>query len=219
MIPRRASNRELRTRKDLLQAAGRLMKQGRRPSMEEVAAEALVSRATIYRHFTNVDALLVEVPVDEAVADPGALFAHDASTDAEARIDRAEAFMHDITYRNEPQLRIMLANSIGRDTADDALPRRQNRRLPLIEAALAPVRASINDAGYERLCTALALMFGPEAMIVARDVLRIDAGQARDAKSWAVRALVRAALEEGSTNRGGVRANVRKATTRISREK
>lgn len=219
MIPRRASNRELRTRKDLLQAASRLMKQGRRPSMEEVAAEALVSRATAYRHFTNVDALLVEVPVDEAVADPVALFAHDVSTDAEARIDRAEAFMHDITYHNEPQLRIMLANSIGRDTADDALPRRQNRRLPLIEAALAPVRASINDAGYERLCTALALMFGPEAMIVTRDVLNINAGQARDAKSWAVRALVRAALAESSNNRGSVRATAHKATTRISREK
>jgi|LNFM01.1.fsa_nt_gb AcrR family transcriptional regulator len=203
MMPRRGSNRELRTRKDLLQAAGRLLKSGRRPSMEEVAAEALVSRATAYRHFSNVDALLVEVPVDEAVADPAALFAHDASTDAEARIDRAEAFMHDVTWRNEPQLRLMLANSIGRDTADDTLPRRQNRRLPLIEAALAPARARIGDADYGRLCTALALLFGPEAMIVARDVLRIDGRQARDAKSWAVRALVRAALDEGSSKSGG----------------
>jgi hypothetical protein len=39
------------------------------------------------------------------------------------------------------------------------------------------------------------MIFGPEAMIVFRDVLRLDEQTARDVKSWAVRALVRAALE------------------------
>lgn len=199
MKPQPASNRELRTRKDLLRAASLLMKQGRRPSMEEVAAEALVSRATAYRHFANVDALLVEAPVDEAVVDPAALFADDASTDAEARIDRAEAFMHDVVYRNEAQLRIMLANSMVRDPDDDTLPRRQNRRLPLIETALAPARPRMRKADYDRLCAALSLLFGPEAMIVFRDVLRIDAKRARAVKSWAARALVRAALDGPAT--------------------
>ena len=53
----------------------------------------------------------------------------------------------------------------------------------------------LGDAVYERLCHALALMFGAESMIVCRDVLGIDAEAAREVKSWAVRALVREALE------------------------
>ncbi len=38
---RKPSNQGLRTREALLQAAGRLMQQGRKPTMDEVAAEAL----------------------------------------------------------------------------------------------------------------------------------------------------------------------------------
>ena len=39
------TNQRRRARKDLLQAAARLLKQGRKLSMEDVAVEAMVSRA------------------------------------------------------------------------------------------------------------------------------------------------------------------------------
>ena len=188
------SNRELRTRKDLLLAAGRLVKQGHKPSMEEIAKEALVSRATAYRYFTNVEALLAEAPADAATGELETMFHGDTSTDAEARIDKAEAAMHRITYDNEASLRIMLANSIGRFQEGEA-PLRQNRRLPLIEAALSTAREHFRDADYKRLCAALSVLFGTESMIVFRDVLRMDEKSARKVKSWAVKALVRAAME------------------------
>jgi len=53
-------NQKRRTRKDLLLAAARLLQQGKRPSLEEVAEAALVSRATAYRYFPGVEPLLVE---------------------------------------------------------------------------------------------------------------------------------------------------------------
>ena len=194
------SNQELRTRKDLLLAAGRLMKRGRRPTMDEVAEEALVSRATAYRYFRSVDALLVEAPIDAAVKDPADIFADDASDDAEARVDKAEASMHEVAYRNETQLRVMMANSIGRNLEDDTLPNRQNRRTPLIEAALATSRCRFRDDDYERLCAALAMIFGTESMIVFRDILNLDEKTARRVKSWAVQSLVRAALQSSGSD-------------------
>ena len=197
--PRRVSNQELRTRKDLLSAASRLMKQGRTPTMDEVAEEALVSRATAYRHFPKIEALLVEAPLDAAITDPLELFAKDPSDDVEERIDRAEASLHAMVYQNEAQLRIMLAYSIRRDLTNDSIPTRQNRRLPFIEAALAPVRRRLPEAAYEQLCAALALIFGTESMIVFSDVLGMDADTARTIKSWAVRALVRAALQDSTS--------------------
>jgi len=182
------------------------MKQGRKPAMDEVAKEALVSRATAYRYFPSIDALLVEVPVDEAVGSPGEIFANRTSDDAEARVDEAEAFMHKVVYQNEALLRIMLANSIGRNLEDDTLPNRQNRRVPLIEAALSTSRHRFRDDDYERLCAALAMIFGPESMMVFRDVLRVDEKTARQVKSWAVRALVRTALQSSESKRGLVTA-------------
>jgi AcrR family transcriptional regulator len=189
------SNQELRTRKDLLLAASRLLKRGSKPTMDEVAEEALVSRATAYRYFRRIDALLVEAPVDAAVGDPVDIFSNDASDDPEARIDKAEAFIHEAVVQNEPHLRIMMANSIGRNLEENSLPDRQNRRMPLIEAALAPSRHRFQKDTYEKLCAALAMIIGPESMIVFRDVIHLDMESARSVKSWAVRALVRAALE------------------------
>jgi AcrR family transcriptional regulator len=190
------SNQQLRARKDLLQAAARLSKDGRKPTMDEVAKEALVSRATAYRYFRNIGSLLLEAPLDAAVGRPEDMFAGDPSTDPEKRIEAAEAAMHELSYRNEAQLRLLLANSIARDPGDSSLPARQNRRTPLIEAALATSRGRFTDADYGRLCAALAMIFGTESMIVFQDVLGIDEKTARNVKSWAVRALVRAALKE-----------------------
>lgn len=163
--------------------------------MDEVAKEALVSRATAYRCFSSVDALLVEAPVDAAVSTPDEVFAEDAPSDPEERIDLAEAAMHKVVFENEAQLRVMLANAVTRPLDDTSVPNRQNRRAPLIEAALSPARHRFKDDAYEKLCAALAMIFGTESMIVARDVIRIDEKTARDVKSWAVRALVRAALQ------------------------
>ncbi|QIF01004.1 TetR/AcrR family transcriptional regulator [Roseimicrobium sp. ORNL1] len=193
--PSGPSNRELRTRKDLLRAASQLIKQGHKPSMDEIAKEALVSRATAYRYFPNVEALLAEAPADAAVGTLETLFDGDTSTDAEARIDKAETAMHRATYDNEASLRIMLANSIGRSRDDaDAAPVRQNRRLPLIEAALSTSRGRFRDGDYKKLCAALSVIFGTESMIVFQDVLRMDEKSARKVKSWAAKALVRAAM-------------------------
>ena len=70
-------NQKSRTRKDLLQAASRLMKQGRKPSLEEIAEEALISRATAYRYFPRVEALLLEASLDVAILEADELFAAD----------------------------------------------------------------------------------------------------------------------------------------------
>ncbi len=200
------SNQRYRTRKDLIAAAARLAKDGRKPSLEEVAEAARVSRATAYRYFPSVETLLAEAAVDLAAPDGEALFAGDPSADPEERVDRAEAAMHRVVLENEAALRLMLASALARGAAagaaDGAVPLRQNRRTPLIEAALAPARRRFEDGSYARLCAALALIFGPEAMLVFRDVLRLDEGTARAVKGWAARALVRAALDESRSGSG-----------------
>jgi AcrR family transcriptional regulator len=203
------TDQRLRTRKDLLEAARRLLQEKQQVTFEDVAREAMVSRATAYRYFPSVEALLIEAPLDGAVAEPASFFAGDASTDPIERLDRAEAALHDMTYRNEAQLRAMLAHALEQSLGDakDRPPVRQNRRLPLIEAALAPARDRLDDATYARLCAALALIFGTESMLVFRDVTPLDPAEARRVKSWAIEALVRRAIEDskGAAPRKGAR--------------
>lgn len=190
------ANQKRRTRKDLLQAAAQLMKQGRRPSLDEVAEAALVSRATAYRYFPSTDALLAEASLDVVTPDPAALFAGNAPADPVARLEKVDAALHEMTLANEPALRLMLANALQRAARGEVgseTPLRQNRRTPLIEAALEPARRQFKPGSLDLLGKALALIVGTEAMVVFKDVLQLDDAEARRVKRWAIRALVEAA--------------------------
>lgn len=189
-------NQKRRTRKALLQAASRLMKQGRKPGIEEIAEEALVSRATAYRYFPSLDALLIEASLDVAIPEAAALFGDEASNDPVLRLERVDTAFHDMILANEAPLRMMLAYSLQRRISgekDEEVPARQNRRTPLIEAALKPARNQFSPAALERLKKALALIIGTEAMVVFKDVLQLDDADAREVKQWAIGALVEAA--------------------------
>jgi len=194
------ANQKRRTRKDLLQAASRLMKQGRRPSIDEIAEEALVSRATAYRYFPGVEGLLIEASLDVAVPEAGELFDGGASGDPVSRLQRVDTALHDVIVANEAPFRMMLIHSLEkkvRREAGDELPVRQNRRTALIEAALEPARSQFTPAALETLMRALALIIGTEGMVVVKDVLQLDDDDARKVKRWAIRALVEAARRPG----------------------
>jgi AcrR family transcriptional regulator len=198
------ANQKRRTRKDLLQATSRLMKQGRKPSIDEIAEEALVSRATAYRYFPGLEALLVEASLDVAVPSAQDLFDGNPSTDPIARVQRVDAALHDVIAGNEAPFRMMLIHALEQSLErgeGDELPVRQNRRTAMIEAALDPARADFTPAALERLTRALALIIGTEGMIVVRDVLQLDDEDARSVKRWAIAALVEAARDL-ATERG-----------------
>lgn len=194
------ANQRYRTRRDLLRAAAAILETGKVPTLEEVAREARVSRATIYRYFSSVEALLAEAPLDLKVPSPERLFGDDASHDPVERLDRAEVALAEMMRDNETQLRVLLSLAVRpRDGSEDGGPVRQNRRTPLIEGALAPVRERLDDETYRNLVAALALVFGTESMVVFRDVLTLDDGEARRVKSWAIGALVGAALRDSGS--------------------
>jgi AcrR family transcriptional regulator len=196
------ANQLRRTRKDLLEAAARLTRQGRNPSLDEVAAEAMVSRATAYRHFPDLSALLVEASLDIATPQADALFLAELPDDPVSRLERVDRAFHDMILGNERALRLMLMHSLERSLEQDgapSLPARQNRRSPLIEAALEPARQQFKPAALKTLTKALALVIGTEAMLVLKDVLRLDDADARRVKRWAIRALVEAARKPAAS--------------------
>jgi len=198
------ANQLRRTRKDLLQAAARLTSQGRHPSLEEIAEEAMVSRATAYRHFPDVTALLVEASLDIDTPRAEEVFRGGPPEDPVARLERVDAAFDRMIRDNEVALRLMLRHTLersarrGRRTDDASTPVRQNRRTPLIEAALEPARREFRPAALKTLTRALALVIGTEAMLALKDVLQLDEAEARRVRRWAIRALVDAARKPGA---------------------
>ncbi len=187
-------NQKRRTRKALLESAARLARTGAQPTLEDVAADAMVSRATAYRYFPSVEALMVEAALDVAFPETEAIFAGTDPRDTTARLERVDTAIEAMILANEPGLRIMLKNALEPQKSDgDGTPVRQNRRLPLIEAALAPARDTLRPTAVKPLAHALSLVFGLEARLVLKDVLGLDDAEAAKARRFAIRALIEAA--------------------------
>lgn len=194
-LPGRPRQR-LRTRKDLLSAATRLMQDGKKPSLEEVAEEALVSRATAYRYFPGVEALLIEASLDVAFPDPEGLFSEFDSSDPLERLEHADSAVAEMLQTHEIALRMMLVHSLQKSLEGDSgsATSRQNRRTPLIEAALLPVAEALDVEVAAKLKAALGLVIGTESMIVFKDVLQLDEHEAHQVRRWVMRALLREAF-------------------------
>lgn len=197
------ANQLRRTRKDLLQAAARLTRAGRNPTLDEIAEEAMVSRATAYRHFPDAAALLVEASLDIDTPQAAQIFADGAPEDPAARLERVDAALEEMIRGNEVALRLMMQHALGRSVRrgpDGGAPLRQNRRTPLIEAALEPARRQFRPASLKMLKRALAMVIGTEAMLVLKDVLQLDDAEARRVRRWAIGALVDAARKPAASS-------------------
>jgi len=95
---------------------------------------------------------------------------------------------------NETALRRMIASTAKLPLQSTGVPARQNRRLPLIEAALEPARSKFSASSYRQLTRALSLVIGTEAMLVLKDVLALDGAEAREVRRLAIASLLDSAL-------------------------
>lgn len=192
------ANQKARTRQAIVRAAGALLARGERPTLDEIAAEAKVSRATAYRYFPGLDALLSEAAVDLLVPAPEDLFGGNAPTNALDRLALVDETFDRACRDREVALRLMLARALERSATRERVdgPLRQNRRVPLLKQALAPLESKLGPAGIARLAQALAMIVGTEGFIALTDVVGLDRADARAVRRWAIDALVAAALDE-----------------------
>ena len=187
-----------RTRKAIVRAAAALLERGERPELDEVAAAAGVSRATAYRYFPGLDALLAEAAVDMLVPEPSAVLGSDAPRDPAARLRLVDTMFDHAVRQREVPLRLMLARTLERATLprEADTPLRQNRRVPMLERALEPVAGQLTPQAHARLVQALAMIVGTEGFIALTDVVGLDAAEAAETRRWAIEALLAAALGE-----------------------
>jgi len=106
-----------------------------------------------------------------------------------------------ITFADEAQLRMALKVYLdtwfaSRAAGVQAPPVREGRRMRWLERVLEPARAGRTAKQWRRMQAAIALTIGTDAMVILRDVCRLEDEEAQEVLLWAARALLRAALDE-----------------------
>jgi AcrR family transcriptional regulator len=182
-----------RTRRLLLEAAAELVRNGREPSIAELAEVAEVSRATAYRYFPTKELLLAEVTLF-AAGGPLAIAERDGSVPVP---DGVAAFVREVAdwaYANEQPLRTLLRLSLDPATG----VRRPGHRREWIPQLLEPIRDQLSDETYRRLSTALTLLMGIDPIVPLTDIAGASKEEALDTLEWTARSLVEAALRADS---------------------
>lgn len=212
------TNQKTRTRVALLDAAARLLSQGRPPSVPDAAAEALVSPATAYRYFASADALW-----SEAAYHTGAFGeAWMASVD-----EQVAAAGDDVSARAEVAIRVVMGRMLAEPAAfrqaarasldqwfaqqdtppEGRVPVRAGRRTRHIRTVVAPLREQGNEAAAVKIERALATLIGTEALIALTDVANLNAEEAMATLLDAARWLISGALTEHTADQHRDRSN------------
>lgn len=211
------ANQKRRTRLALLDAALVLCEGGRTPSFAEVAAQAMVSRATAYRYYSSVEALISDAMFERALEPLQSLYR--PGEDPLEAIGRAARTLNGQLLNDEVGLHVVERSFMAAwlDNQPNARPPRPARRMQCILPIVEALKDQLPPAARKRLAAALALTMGTEAAIALRDVAGVEADQALAVSGWAAQALVRQALAEADEARAA-RARPRSASGPLAKD-
>jgi len=185
----------------MLETAVALMQAGQTPSVSDVAEAAEVSRATAYRYFPS-QAALVHAVVDAGLG-PILQWTSD-SDDAETRVRDLLALSMPRIAEFEATFRAALKLSLEQwarrraGTLGDEPPFARGHRVDVLQAAIAPLRKTLDEKKFKRLAQALSLSYGLETLLVLQDMWGLEFEEAQEVAQWTASALVRAALADAS---------------------
>jgi AcrR family transcriptional regulator len=196
------ANQKARTRAAIVEAASRLIGEGKAPSVAEAAEAAKVSRATAYRYFPTPEALHMEVAgITPAFEPVEQLVQGLEGEDVVARLAAFTDAFNRVTFAEEARMRLALKTYVdiwfaAKDDEGGPPQVREGRRMRWLDEVLAPARPILSEPQWQRLKAALALTSGADAMVVMKDVCRLGEDEALAVLQWAAQALLQAALDE-----------------------
>lgn len=182
-----------RTYDALVDAAQRLVGEGKAPTVEAAAASAGISRTTAYRYFRNQAELL-------AAAHPEvgrrSLLPAKPPASVEERLDIVAREITRVVAERETHYRTVLRLSLDPATPPETLVLRQGHAIGWLEDALAPLRPRFSSREIRRLALAIRSAVGIEAFVWLVDVGRLSRQEAVTTMRWSARMLLRGALHE-----------------------
>lgn len=194
-------NQKARTRNALLASAADLLRRGLKPTVEEAAAAAGISKRTAYRYFVSQEHLLADAALESMRGNFEGIMSEPLLLDQPS--ERLACLVSAIAKNctdNETELRIMMRASL--DQAIEGEPgggstrMRGQRRLDWIHQVLAPTRESLPADIFERLVSSLAVTIGIDAFLILRDICQLPPDRIESVMSWMSQTLLEATLRE-----------------------
>jgi AcrR family transcriptional regulator len=183
-------NQKIKTRVRILNAAKTLMSKNKNTSLEEIASEAKVSRATIYRYFPNLELLYNEASLDIHYLSPDALFEKVKDMTLENRIYYIQNYYNQLAQDHELIFRRYLS-AVLKESIVSKKKIRGARRIDAMNLILESSKNKIPKKELKNLRNLATILMGIDAQIVAKDVCNLTSKEANQTLKWGIEMILK----------------------------
>ena len=175
------TNQKLGTRNLILKTAQKFLSSGLDFNLEDIAKEAGISRATVYRYFSNIDILAAEAGLDISTKDPRQLYEEVKGKDVEKQVLKIQHYYNNLAIDHEMLFRKYLSTVLDSNTST---PKRGARRMKTFELVLANTNYSKEEK--QKLSNLFTILMGIEPIIVSKDVCGLNDDESLEILAWGV---------------------------------
>ena len=187
------SQQKQKTRDRILNAAQKLLSEQSSFTLEDIARETELSRATIYRYFSSSEALSHEAALELGTTSSAEVLASISGDDMSEMIHGIQAYYNKLALDNESTFRKYLSIVITQPPEGRQRGARRHHTLALALDQFDKVLAE--DEKKKVMVVATALM-GIEPLIVTKDVCQLSDQDSIEVLSWGIKTLMKGLLAD-----------------------
>lgn len=170
-----------KTRDSILNSAKKFLTKGDDFTIEDIAEDISISRATVYRYFSNVEVLAKEAGLELNMESPESIVESLEHLPIPEKFVAIQAYFNQLTLANEAAFRRYLSLVI---TASPKPTTRGARRMKTLRRALASQGLNLSEKEEEQLIVVATALMGIEPLIVTKDVCGLSDQQSTEALAW-----------------------------------
>lgn len=167
------------TRERILFSAQELMSNGNKFTLEDVAKKAGISRATIYRYYSNIDVLCAEAGIDLNTKSPESLYRSLQGMEIKEKLLGLQEYYNNLALDYERAFRNYLSIVLASDLQQSKRGARRNRTLKMVLDETALSKKEIHNLQH-----LLTVLMGIEPLIVTKDVCGLNNDQSKKLLKW-----------------------------------
>ncbi|MAU14996.1 MAG: TetR family transcriptional regulator [Muricauda sp.] len=174
------------TREKILSSTQELMNSGEKFTLEDVAEKAGVSRATIYRYYSNIDILSAEAGIDINTKSPKTIYENLQGLEIKDKLLGVQEYYNNLALDNENAFRNYLSIVL---TSDAKYNKRGARRSKTLKMVLE--EANLTKSEITNLQNLFTVLMGIEPLIVTKDVCGLNNEQSKKLLKWGMELLLK----------------------------
>jgi AcrR family transcriptional regulator len=175
------TNQKLETRDRILKSAKYFLRKGIEFNLEDVAHKTGVSRATVYRYYSNVEILAAEASLDINTLSPENIIKNLQNERFEDQVLEIQDYYNTLAIENENAFRKYLSIVIASNPSEI---KRGARRKKTMQLALENTKLTAKEK--EDLANLLIILMGIEALIISKDVSGLDNKEYKRLMKWGI---------------------------------